>query len=84
MNIQLRLTAVCVALALTSTTAVTLPGNAEQETGLRIESQIPARESPRLVRLTVNGINFTEVFNRRIAQQGEGSESGKNGKPVGW
>ncbi len=94
MNIQHRLTSVCVALALTSTASLALAANAEQQTGLRVlpptgtelfagqrfdlrvESQIPARESPRLVRLTVNGTNFTEIFNRRIAQQGEGSESG--------
>jgi len=47
-----------------------------QRFDLRVESQIPAREAPKLVNLTVNGISVTEAFNRRLAQQGEGSESG--------
>lgn len=49
---------------------------AGQRFDLRVESQIPAREAPVLVSIMVEGKNFTENFNRRIAQQGEGPESG--------
>ena len=49
---------------------------AGQRFDLRVESQIPAKQSPRLVNITVNGKNFTEEFNRRISQQGTGPESG--------
>jgi len=49
---------------------------AGQRFDLRIETQIPAKESPRLISLKINGKNFTEEFNRRISQQGDGPESG--------
>ena len=49
---------------------------AGQRFDLRIETQIPARESPRLVSLTVNGREMSENFLRRVAAQGSGSESG--------
>ncbi len=49
---------------------------AGQRFDLRIESQIPAKEAPRLISLKVNDKSFTEEFNRRISQQGEGPESG--------
>ena len=49
---------------------------AEQRFDLRIETQIPARDAPRLVSLTVNGREMSENFLRRVAAQGSGSESG--------
>jgi hypothetical protein len=47
-----------------------------QRFDLRVESQIPAREAPKLVSLKVNETSMTEAFNQRLARQGEGSESG--------
>lgn len=49
---------------------------AGQRFDLRIETQIPAREAPRLVGLTVNGRDVSDHFMRRVAAQGQGSESG--------
>jgi len=49
---------------------------AGQRFDLRIETQIPAQAAPRLVRLSVNGRDTTRGFERRIAAQGSGPESG--------
>jgi len=49
---------------------------AGQRFDLRIETQIPAQAPPRLVRLSVNGRDLTAAFERRIAAQGAGPESG--------
>ena len=49
---------------------------AGQRFDLRVETQIPAREAPRLVSLTVNGREMSENFLRKVAAQGAGSESG--------
>jgi alkaline phosphatase len=49
---------------------------AGQRFDLRIETQIPAQAAPRLVRLSVNGRDTTRAFERRIAAQGSGPESG--------
>ena len=49
---------------------------AGQRFDLRIETQIPAKAAPRLVKLTVNGRDHTAAFERRIGAQGAGAESG--------
>ena len=49
---------------------------AGQRFDLRIETQVPAKSAPRLVKLTVNGRDFTSSFQHRIGSQGAGPESG--------
>jgi len=49
---------------------------AGQRFDLRVETQIPAQAAPKLVRLSVNGRDLTDVFARRISKQGNGPESG--------
>ncbi len=49
---------------------------ASQRFDLRVETQIPAQTTPKLVRLVVNGRDVTDAFRRRTAKQGDGPESG--------
>ena len=49
---------------------------AGQRFDLRVETQLPASQPPRLVKLTVNGKEVTRFFNQRIERQGRGLESG--------
>ena len=49
---------------------------AGQRFDLRLETQIPAKVAPKLVSLTINGLNVTQEFEKTIQKQGKGSESG--------
>ncbi|MGL4407018.1 MAG: alkaline phosphatase [Zoogloea sp.] len=55
---------------------------AGQRFDLRVETQLPATQPPRLLKLTVNGKDLTRAFNRRIARQGSGAESGTPESPL--
>lgn len=47
-----------------------------QRFDLRVETQIPAKKPPELMRLAINGKDVTERFREKIAAQGLGLESG--------
>lgn len=55
---------------------------AGQRFDLRIETQIPAQQPPRLKRLMVNGRDLTQAFNQRVDKQGAGPESGTPASPL--
>ena len=55
---------------------------AGQRFDLRVETQLPAAQAPRLVKLTVNGKDVTRAFNDRIKHQGTGLESGTPESPL--
>ena len=49
---------------------------AGQRFDLRIETQIPAQEAPRLLSLLINGLDVTQSFQRAVQGQGQGTDSG--------
>lgn len=55
---------------------------AGQRFDLRVETQLPGVQAPRLVKLTVNGKDVTRQFNDRIQRQGNGLESGTPESPL--
>ena len=55
---------------------------AGQRFDLRIETQLPAKAAPTLVKLAVNGKDVTRDFLRRIERQGVGLESGTPPSPL--
>jgi len=55
-----------------------LPG---QRFDLRVETQIPASETPRLLHLRVNGVEIGAAFEARLRLQGIGLESGTPQSP---
>jgi len=55
---------------------------AGQRFDLRVETQLPAERSVKLLRLSINGKDVTRRFNDSIARQGTGLESGTPASPL--
>lgn len=53
-----------------------------QRFDLRVETQLPAKASPELKRLIVNGRDVTSAFKALVAKQGAGVESGTPPSPL--